>query len=99
MARSDGAVAPVCSRWCSRVTCAQLTDIVPSFLQLTVVDFVMYELLDQHRIFDASLVDAHDNLGKFLKRFEELEPIKTYMASDRFIKAPLNNKMAKFGAE
>lgn len=66
---------------------------------LTVVDFVMYELLDQHRIFDASLVETHDNLTKFLKRFEELKPIKTYMASDRFMKAPLNNKMAKFGFE
>ena len=63
------------------------------------VDFVMYELLDQHRIFDASLVEAHNNITKFLKRFEELEPIKTYMASDRFMKAPLNNKMAKFGFE
>ena len=67
--------------------------------QLTVVDFVMYELLDQHRIFDASLIESHDNLAKFLTHFEELEPVKAYMASDRFMKAPLNNKMAKFGFE
>ncbi|XP_043226535.1 glutathione S-transferase Mu 5-like isoform X2 [Amphibalanus amphitrite] len=66
---------------------------------LTVVDFVMYELLDQHKLLDATLVEAHDNLTKFMKRFEELEPIKAYMASDRFMKGPLNNKMAKFGAE
>ena len=76
-----------------------LADCACPFPQLTVVDFVMYELLDQHRIFDPSLVEAHDNLTKFMKRFEELERIKAYMASDRFMKGPLNNKMAKFGFE
>ncbi|XP_037079986.1 glutathione S-transferase Mu 5-like [Pollicipes pollicipes] len=64
---------------------------------LTVVDFVMYELLDQHRLLDASLLEPHDNLKKFLHRFEELDAIKKYMASDRFMKSPLNNVAAKFG--
>ncbi len=31
-------------------------------LQITFVDFVLYELLDQHRLFDASLIDGHDNI-------------------------------------
>lgn len=66
---------------------------------LTMVDFVMYELLDQHRLLDPTLLEPHDNLTKFLARFEQLEPIKKYMESDRFMKAPLNNKMAKFGYE
>jgi glutathione S-transferase len=31
-------------------------------LQITFVDFVMYELLDQHKVFDASLLEPHANL-------------------------------------
>lgn len=64
--------------------------------QLTVVDFVMYELLDQHRLLEASLLEPHGNLTKFLQRFEQLDAIKAYMASDRFMSRPLNNKSAKF---
>ncbi|KAG7154948.1 Glutathione S-transferase Mu 3-like, partial [Homarus americanus] len=65
---------------------------------ITFVDFIMYELLDQHlQLSDICLKDAK-NLKEFQKRVEELEPIKKYMSSPRFLKVPLNNKMAKFGA-
>ena len=30
--------------------------------QITFVDFVLYELLDQHRVFDANLLDGCDNI-------------------------------------
>lgn len=30
--------------------------------QITYIDFVLYELLDQHRLFEASLLDDLDNL-------------------------------------
>ncbi|XP_022061031.1 glutathione S-transferase Mu 3-like [Acanthochromis polyacanthus] len=63
------------------------------------VDFIMYELLDQHRMFDSKCLDAFDNLKKFLDRFEALEKIAAYMKSPRFMKSPVNNKMAKWGGK
>uniref|UniRef100_A0A3P8U2L0 Glutathione S-transferase n=1 Tax=Amphiprion percula TaxID=161767 RepID=A0A3P8U2L0_AMPPE len=55
---------------------------------ITFVDFIIYELLDQHRMFDSKCLDAFDNLKKFLDRFEVIT---------KFIKNPVNNKMAKWG--
>jgi len=65
---------------------------------LTFVDFVMYELLDQHRELDKALCAKYAKLMEFLDRFEKLPQIEAYMKSGRFMKAPINNKMAKFGA-
>ncbi|XP_027238183.1 glutathione S-transferase Mu 3 [Penaeus vannamei] len=64
---------------------------------LTYVDFIMYELLDEHLVLDSGCLKDFKKLQEFHKRFEELEPIKKYMASPKFRKSPLNNKMAKFG--
>lgn len=65
--------------------------------KITFVDFIMYELLDQHRMFDCKCLDAFDNLKKFMDRFEALDKIAAYMKSQKFIKNPVNNKMAKWG--
>lgn len=64
---------------------------------ITFVDFIMYELIDQHLLLEPNLLKDYKNLADFQKRFEELEPIKKYMTSSQFMKSPLNNKMAKFG--
>ncbi|XP_076053438.1 glutathione S-transferase Mu 3-like [Oratosquilla oratoria] len=64
---------------------------------ITFPDFIMYELLDQHLLLAPGCLKEFQKLQDFLKRFEALDKIKKYMASDRFMKAPLNNKMAKFG--
>ncbi|KAA8591152.1 hypothetical protein FQN60_002095 [Etheostoma spectabile] len=65
--------------------------------KITFVDFIMYELLDQHRMFQPTCLDNFKNLKDLLDRFEALEKIAAYMKSDRFIKTPVNNKMAKWG--
>ncbi|KAL1269888.1 hypothetical protein QQF64_032177 [Cirrhinus molitorella] len=65
--------------------------------KITFVDFIMYELLDQHRMFDAACLDDYKNLRCFLDRFESLEKIVEYMKSSKFMKTPVNNKMAKWG--
>ncbi|XP_066267337.1 glutathione S-transferase Mu 1-like [Branchiostoma lanceolatum] len=67
--------------------------------KITYVDFLTYELLDQHRILEPTLLDDFQNLKDFLARFEALPKIAAYMKSDRFMSHPINNKMAKFGAE
>lgn len=57
----------------------------------------MYELLDQHRLLASEAVARQPRLTAFLDRFEALPEIAAYVRSDRFMRAPLNNKMAKFG--
>ncbi|XP_019643930.1 PREDICTED: glutathione S-transferase Mu 5-like isoform X1 [Branchiostoma belcheri] len=67
--------------------------------KITFVDFPMYELLDQHRILEPTLLDDFQNLKDFLARFEALPKIAAYMKSDRFLSHPINNPMAKFGGK
>uniref|UniRef100_A0A8C1TZK7 glutathione transferase n=3 Tax=Cyprinus carpio TaxID=7962 RepID=A0A8C1TZK7_CYPCA len=65
--------------------------------KITFVDFIMYELLDLHRMFQPECLDDYRNLRSFLDHFESLEKIAEYMKSGKFIKTPVNNKMAKWG--
>jgi len=58
----------------------------------TICDFHMYELLDQHRLMRPESVEKYPKLVAFLNRFEALPAIKAYMASDKFLKRPCNNK-------
>ncbi|XP_029974072.1 glutathione S-transferase Mu 3-like [Salarias fasciatus] len=67
--------------------------------EITFVDFIMYELLDQHKLFDANTVSKFKNLSDFLDRFEALDKIKAYLKSDKYIKTPINNRMAKWGGK
>ena len=61
-----------------------------------VYDFPIYELLDQHRLMKEDSLQDFPKLLAFLKRLEELPNIKKYMASDKFLRRPVNNKMAGF---
>lgn len=65
--------------------------------EITVCDFHMYEMIDQNLILEPTLLDKAPKLKAYMKRFEEIPQIKKYMASDKFMKGPLNNKMARFG--
>jgi glutathione S-transferase len=67
--------------------------------QITYPDFHFYEMLDQHKQLDPTCLKEFPNLEAYLDRFQRLPDIEAYMKSDRFMKAPLNNKMAKFGSE
>ncbi|KAK3102705.1 hypothetical protein FSP39_013316 [Pinctada imbricata] len=63
---------------------------------VTACDFPMYELLDQHRLMKPGILDDYPKLMAFLDRFEGLPKIKAYMESSRFMKRPVNNKVAAF---
>ncbi|XP_060545831.1 glutathione S-transferase Mu 5-like [Pantherophis guttatus] len=65
--------------------------------KITFVDFLMYDVLDQNRMLEPKCLDQFKNLQDFLTRFEALEKIAAYMSSSRFMKTPINNKMAKWG--
>ncbi|VDN99502.1 unnamed protein product [Rodentolepis nana] len=61
-------------------------------------DFNLCELLNQLVMWDSTCLDAYPKLKAYLKRFEQLPNIKTYMESEEFRKRPCNNKQAKWGA-
>ena len=62
----------------------------------TFIDFVLYELMDQLRTMEPGCLDAYPQTTAFLARFEALPKIAAYMASDRFMRRPINNKSAAF---
>ncbi|XP_032220205.1 glutathione S-transferase Mu 1 [Nematostella vectensis] len=64
--------------------------------ELTFVDFVMYELMDHHRLFEPSLLQPHENLKMFLNRIEQLPAVAEYMKSEEFIHRPINAPFASF---
>lgn len=65
--------------------------------KITYPDFHLYEMLDQHKQLKPDCLKEFPNLEEYCSRFEKLPAIEKYMQSDRFMKAPLNNKMASFG--
>ncbi|XP_039565456.1 glutathione S-transferase Mu 1-like [Passer montanus] len=65
--------------------------------KLTFVDFLMFDVLDQNRIFEPKCLEPFKNLKDFMERFGALEKVAAYLKSSRFQKMPINNKMAKWG--
>ncbi|RLV88644.1 hypothetical protein DV515_00015435 [Chloebia gouldiae] len=65
--------------------------------KLTFVDFLMFDVLDQNRIFEPKCLEPFKNLKDFVERFGALEKVAAYLKSSRFQKMPINNKMAKWG--
>ncbi|NXL75154.1 GSTM5 transferase, partial [Leptocoma aspasia] len=65
--------------------------------KLTFVDFLMFDVLDQNRIFEPKCLEPFKNLKDFVDRFGALEKVAAYLKSSRFQKMPINNKMAKWG--
>ncbi|XP_065447422.1 glutathione S-transferase 2-like [Chrysemys picta bellii] len=57
--------------------------------KLTYVDFLAYDILDQHRMFAPKCLDQLKNLKDFLDRFEALEKIAAYLSSSRSMKTPI----------
>ena len=62
--------------------------------EITFPDFSLYELFDQHRLFEPTILDKYPNLKNFLDRFEALPAIKAYLSSDQFKKRPVYNTPA-----
>ncbi|NP_001166305.1 glutathione S-transferase Mu 2 [Cavia porcellus] len=65
--------------------------------KITFVDFLAYDVLDQHRIFEPKCLEAFPNLKEFISRFEGLKKISAYMKSSRFLPGPMYLKVAKWG--
>ncbi|CAG7817194.1 unnamed protein product [Allacma fusca] len=65
---------------------------------VTFVDFIVYEMLDQHKILEPTCLEKFKNLEDFVQNVESLERIAAYLKSGRIIKDRLNNRMALFGS-
>lgn len=65
--------------------------------KITFVDFIAYDVLDQHRVFEPKCLEAFPNLKDFISRFEGLKKISAYMKSSRFLPTPIFSKMASWG--
>ncbi|XP_030328872.1 glutathione S-transferase 2-like [Strigops habroptila] len=57
--------------------------------KLTFVDFVAYDVLDQHRMFVPDSPELSGSLGRFLERFEALEKVSAYLHSGRCMRTPI----------
>lgn len=66
------------------------------YLQVTVADFPLYELLEQHTRMKPGSLDSYPNLKAFLNRFEQLPKVKEYLAKESVKNLPINNKVASF---
>jgi len=62
--------------------------------KLTVCDFHIYEMLDQHLTFEPDLVESRPKLKAFWRRFNEIPQIAAHLASAAFKERPINNVMA-----
>ncbi|XP_040854590.1 glutathione S-transferase Mu 1-like isoform X2 [Ochotona curzoniae] len=62
--------------------------------KITFADFLVYDILDQNRIFAPGCLDAFPNLKDFVARFEGLPKIAAYMKSSHFIRVPIYLKLA-----
>jgi len=65
---------------------------------LSYVDFMVYDMLDQHKAFSPGCLDKFPNLEQFTKRIEALPKIPAYMRSSKFIDLPHNGPTGNFGA-
>uniref|UniRef100_H2ZQB3 glutathione transferase n=1 Tax=Ciona savignyi TaxID=51511 RepID=H2ZQB3_CIOSA len=62
--------------------------------KLTYVDFLFCEILDQIRICFPGCLESYGHVTPYLARFDALERIASYRASDRYRKFPVNSKIA-----
>ncbi|EFX60696.1 hypothetical protein DAPPUDRAFT_219884 [Daphnia pulex] len=66
---------------------------------ITYMDFVMYELLDQNSQLIPGLLDEFPNLKEFHAGIGALEKVAAYLSSDKCIKYPFNGPMAQWGGK
>lgn len=67
--------------------------------KLTYADFLLYDALDFHRLFDSSAFKGAVIANEFLTRFENIPPIKAYMTSGKYNKLPIFAPIAAWGGQ
>ncbi|EHA99508.1 Glutathione S-transferase Mu 2 [Heterocephalus glaber] len=62
--------------------------------KITIKDFLAYDVLDLHHIFEPKCLDAFPKLKDFISRFEGLKKSSAYMKSSLFLPGLLFLKLA-----
>ncbi|XP_058394705.1 glutathione S-transferase Mu 1-like isoform X5 [Diceros bicornis minor] len=65
--------------------------------KLTYVDFLAYDILDLHRIFEPKCLDGFPNLKDFITPLEGLKKISAYVKTSCFLPSPIYTKIALWG--
>ena len=71
--------------------------------KITWLDFLVYDLLDIHRLLEPTALTDFSNLEAYQSRIEALPTVAAYMKSDQFIEYPitagkaLNGQAAAWG--
>lgn len=65
--------------------------------RLTYVDFLVFEMMDQHLVFSKDSFADFKNLTDFVERMKSLPTLSKYLESENCIKWPFNGDMASFG--
>uniref|UniRef100_A0ABK0M6B6 GST C-terminal domain-containing protein n=1 Tax=Rattus norvegicus TaxID=10116 RepID=A0ABK0M6B6_RAT len=65
--------------------------------KITFADFLVYDVLDQHRMFVPKCLDAFPNLMDFTVCFEGLKKISAYMKTSHFLPSPVYLKQVTWG--
>ncbi|KAI1306053.1 Glutathione S-transferase Mu 1 [Halotydeus destructor] len=66
---------------------------------LSYADFLAYEYLDIHKLFQPGCLDPFQNLVEYVARFEALPNVQKYMKSDKFMKWPANGNTCQVGRQ
>ena len=66
--------------------------------KISYVDFLAYEILDRYReLVEPTCLDKYEQLSGFMKRFESLEKLRNYLASDSYRKAAIYGPFSMLG--
>ncbi|XP_064487531.1 glutathione S-transferase Mu 1-like [Ornithodoros turicata] len=68
--------------------------------QLSYVDFLAYEMFDQHRTLwpeERKALEKYPTVVEYLKRMESLPRFKAYLSSDKFMDWPVWSEMSAYG--
>lgn len=67
--------------------------------KLTYIDFLLYEIMDWHRLLLPDILDEMKNLQGFMSRFESLKPMASHMGSKNYKKFPIFAPFAAWGGK
>ena len=67
--------------------------------RITYADFLLYDALDFHRLFDPNSFKDAAIANEFLTRFENIPQIKAYMTSGKYNKLPIWAPVAAWGGQ
>lgn len=62
-------------------------------LQISYVDFMLYEMLYQYTLYDAEYLKSYPALAQLKDNFEDIPQIREFIASPSYIKGPCYHPM------